>query len=609
MPTTADEYLTAPTLRRALIAGARRVIAARDGLNRINVFPVADGDTGSNMASTLGSVLNGALSRRSRHAGELLTRVGDDAIDGARGNSGAILAQFLHGLAEQVKSLPALDKQALAAAVRNGAASARLALAKPVEGTIVSVISAFADELESSAGVPDRNPREGFARALQRARRALADTPLQLAVLQKAGVVDAGAKGFVDLLEGIAEFVEGGPRAIRMQGAATPAANDSFETVAHEHDVDPERRWCSECLVLGEGLDRQALREALEAIGADSIVIAGGANRLRVHAHAGSPQALFDACAAQGQVEGMKADDMLRQQHSAESGLRVAIVTDSAADLPDAIAERYAIGVVPARVDLDGRDYLDKVGLSTGEFYRRMAASQQLPRTSQPPQGDFVRQFDLALAHHAQAVYVGLSRAVSGTLQSGEHAAARTGNGRVQVFDTINAASGQALLVWRAAEMAAAGADGTAILAELERLRPQTRLWAITRDIRHAVRGGRIPRWAAPLAKLTALTPLARMREDGTMGVAGVLFARERAPEVFARRVAAKLDAGVRWRVIVGHCDAAAEGQRLLAALQASIDISESFLVETGAAIGAHAGRGALIVAVQPAPDESSSTA
>ena len=93
------------------------------------------------------------------------------------------------------------------------------------------------------------------------------------------------------------------------------------------------------------------------------------------------------------------------------------------------------------------------------------------------------------------------------------------------------------------------------------------------------------------------------------MGVAGVLFARERAPEVFARRVAAKLDAGARWRVIVGHCDAAAEGQRLLAALQASIDISECFLVETGAAIGAHAGRGALIVAVQPAPDESSSTA
>lgn len=605
MPVRPDESLTAPTLRRALIAGARRVIAARDGLNRINVFPVADGDTGNNMASTLGSVLNGALSRRSRHAGELLSQVGDDAIDGARGNSGAILAQFLHGVAERVKALPALDAQSLAEAVRHGAASARLALARPVEGTIVSVISAFAEELErNAASEGDRGSREGFARALVRARRALADTPQQLAVLQRAGVVDAGAKGFVDLLEGIAEFVEGGPRAIRLRGVATAAANENTDAVVHDDAVDPQRRWCSECLLLGGELERDRLRIALEAIGADSIVIAGGSNRLRVHAHAASPQAVFDACAALGVVEAMKADDMLRQQRSAASGLHVAIVTDSAADLPDTIAERYAIGVVPVRVDLDRREYMDKVGLSTHEFYRRMAQSQQLPRTSQPPPGDFSRQFDLALAHHAQVVYVGLSRAVSGTLQSGEHAAARTNTGRVQVFDTFNAAAGQALLVWRAAEMAQAGADEVAILGELERLRPRTLLWAMPRDISHVVRGGRIPAWAAPLARVSALTPVTRVRENGTLGLCGALFARRRAPEAFARLVAGKLPAGVRWRVIVGHCDAPADGERVLAALRQKIDIGEAYLVETGAAIGAHAGPGALIVAVQPEPVE-----
>ena len=598
------DSLGAATLRRALIAGARRVIASRDDLNRINVFPVADGDTGNNLASTLGSVLNGALSRRSRHAGELLARVGNDAIDGARGNSGAILAQFLHGVAEHVKPLPSLDAQSLAAAVRHGAASARLALAKPVEGTIVSVITAFAEELErNSLDQREHGSRAGFALALSRARRALADTPRQLAVLQKAGVVDAGAQGFVDLLEGIAEFLEGGPRAIRIRGANAPAANETADAIVHEeHDVDPQRRWCSECLLLGEALDRDRLRLALEALDADSIVIAGGAQRLRVHAHAPNPQALFDACAALGQVEAMKADDMLRQQRSAASGLRVAVVTDSAADLPEAIAERHAIGVVPARVDLDGRDYLDKVGLSTGEFYRRMAESRQLPRTSQPPAGDFMRQFELALAHHPQVVYVGLSRALSGTLQSGEHAAVRTNSGRVQVFDTFNAAAGEALLVWRAAEMAEAGADATEILAELERLRPLTLFWAMTRDISHVVRGGRIPAWAAPLARLTALTPVARMRADGTLGLCGALFARKRAAEVFARRVARKLPAGVRWRVIVGHCDAPAAGDRLLAALREHVDIDEAHVVETGAAVGAHAGPGALIVAAQPAP-------
>ena len=363
-----------------------------------------------------------------------------------------------------MRTLPELDSRSLAAAVRQGAQSARQALAQPVEGTILSVISAFADELEAAAGEVDApaDTRSGFARALDRARRALADTPRQMALLQKAGVVDAGAQGFVDLLEGIAEFVEGGPRAVRMRGSAPPAANDATDPLGHDHDIDPARRWCTECLLLGEGLDRERLRTALEAVGADSIVIAGGASRLRVHAHTGSPQALFDACAAQGQVEGMKADDMVRQQTTAGLAQSLVIVTDSAADLPEDIAERYAIGVVPARVDLDGRDYLDKVGLSTAEFYRRMAASRQLPRTSQPPPGDFRRQFELSLAHHARVLYVGLSRALSGTLQSGEHAAARDPGARVRVFDTVNAACGQALLVWRAAELAAQGQGASA---------------------------------------------------------------------------------------------------------------------------------------------------
>src|SRR5688572_28758368 len=113
-----------PALRRALIAGASRVIAERETLNRINVFPVPDGDTGSNLAFTLGGVLAGALSRRTHDAGELLRRVGEDAVDGARGNSGAILAQFLTGVAEAAGPVRTLDQASLARAVRSGALSA-----------------------------------------------------------------------------------------------------------------------------------------------------------------------------------------------------------------------------------------------------------------------------------------------------------------------------------------------------------------------------------------------------------------------------------------------------------------------------------------------------
>src|SRR5690606_14552320 len=151
---------------------------------------------------------------------------------------------------------------------------------------------------------------------------------------QKAGVVDAGARGFVDWLEGIGEYADGGPRALRLSGAPT-AAGDPGALPAHVHaEVDPARRYCSECLLLGEGIDRAALQAELSALGIDSLVVAGGASRVRVHGHAGSPQVLFDACARHGRVEAMKADDMLLQQRSAESPGKVAVVTDSAADLP-----------------------------------------------------------------------------------------------------------------------------------------------------------------------------------------------------------------------------------------------------------------------------------
>jgi dihydroxyacetone kinase-like predicted kinase len=178
--TEVSSRIRGPALRRALIAGARRVLAEREQLNKINVFPVPDGDTGSNLAFTLGGVLNGALSRRTAGVGDLLRRVSDDAIDSARGNSGAILAQFFTGVAETVGESPTIRLEALADAIRAGAASARQALAEPREGTILSVISAFATALDRDTDA--HNVRPWFARGLEQARRALANTPNQLAV-------------------------------------------------------------------------------------------------------------------------------------------------------------------------------------------------------------------------------------------------------------------------------------------------------------------------------------------------------------------------------------------------------------------------------------------
>jgi DegV family protein with EDD domain len=588
-----------PALRRALIAGARRVIAQRETLNKINVFPVPDGDTGSNLAFTLGGVLAGALSRRTQGAGDLLRRVGEDAVDGARGNSGAILAQFFTGVAEAAGPVRALEPEALARAVRAGADSARQALSEPKEGTILSVITAFADALDQRGGSGDLG--EWFRRGLEHSRRALANTPNQLPVLAKAGVVDAGAQGFVDLLEGIGEFIDSG--AVDAVGVADelPADLEAAEAHGELGDADPEHRWCSECLIVGEGLDRAGLRAAVGELGASCVVIAGSGTRLRLHAHVADPRRMFETAARFGRVEGSKADDMHAQARTAAGAVGVAVITDSAADLPEDVQQRLNIHMVPARVNFGDQDYLDKVGLSTAEFYRKLRTELVLPRTSQPPPGDFRRQFEFLLSHHRELVYVGLSRLVSGTLQSAETAAQRGHAGRTHIFDTGNASCGEGLLAIRAGEMALAGATAPQILAELARLKPLTPTWAAARDISHAVRGGRIPAWAKPLVEWLGFTPVAKVKADGKLGVAGGLVGKSRVPERFAVYVAKRVDRGARWRLMVGHCDALADGEVLLEALRARLQLADSWLVETGPAVGAHAGPGTLVVSLQPA--------
>ncbi|MGL6291627.1 MAG: DegV family protein [Silanimonas sp.] len=605
--------IRAAALRHALIAGARRVIARRDALNKINVFPVPDGDTGNNLALTLGTVLSGALQRRAGGVGRLLRRVGDEAIDGARGNSGAILAQFFSGLADAVGSRASLDRRGLAEAARAASRSARSAMAEPKEGTMISVIHAFAEALAqaaerdaAAAGVrdEDRTLRPWFESALAQARLALQRTPDQLPVLRKAGVVDAGAQGFVDLLEGIGDFMA------RRNGASASGSGEEHAEIdisgAHDAlhaelaDIDPAHRWCTECVLVGDGLDRAGLQAAMADLGADCVVVAGSAHRVKVHAHVGRPAAMFEALGRFGRVESTKADDMLAQARTASAPGGCVVVTDSSADLPDGLADALDLHVIPLRVNFGEHDYLDRVGISPSEFYARLRHEHLLPRTSQPPVGDFRRQFEFLLSHHADVVYIGLSRAVSGTLQAAEAAAQRGDPTRTHVFDTANAAGGQALLAIAAAEKAASGAGAAEVLAHVAALKPKTITIALARDIRHAVRGGRVPRWAGWIASVLRATPIAKLVPEGRLKPCAALFGQAQLPERFAAYVAKQAPANTRWRLIVGHCDAADDGAALLAALKGHLDIAEGWLVETGPAVGAHAGPGALVACLQP---------
>ena len=590
-------YLSVCGSRRALIVGIRRVVAQREEINRINVFPIADGDTGTNLAFTLGAVVQGLKEPRFATAGEVLRRAAAEAADAARGNSGAIMAAFFQGVAEVLESCPQPTSEVLAQAALHGSCRARKAMTEPLDGTILSVIQAFADEMQVQAGLGTRDIRDCIRRALLRAREALRRTPDQLKQLRSAGVVDAGALGFVSLLEGIVDYIERG-RAVWSDNLPEELSIAGIDAPQSSAD-DASHRCCVQCVVSTEVVNRSALRETLLALPLSRLVIAGSRGRVCLHAHIDDPSQLFLAAARFGAVSRERSDDVLAPS---PAGRRppVAIVTDSGADLPAESLDRLNLNVVPQRLSIGGRDFVDGVSISPREFYNEMRTSPVSPRTSQPPPGDFRRMFEFLLSHHEHVIDVSLGRALSGTLQSAAEAAARTDTDRISVFDSGHCSSAQSLLVIWAAEAAEAGLSAPRILDGLARMRPRTALYAVARDIRYAVRGGRAPKVALTLTRLLRLSLTFRSRVDGRIGLMGGLWGRDHLPERFARAIARQLNPAHRYRVIVGHSDCAGDAERVQAALLARVrGIDRIWLVETGVAIGTHAGPGALVIGVQ----------
>ncbi|NHA13829.1 DegV family protein [Thioalkalivibrio sp. XN279] len=602
MATAGIAYLDGQRLARGLLAGIARVAADAEHLNRINVFPVPDGDTGTNLAVMLGSVRAALLRHQERHAGKLLEIVADAALDGARGNSGAILAQFFHGVCDASQDQRLLTTRHFAAAVELGASYAQDALSEPREGTILTVVRDFAAELGQQIAAGGQDFAALLDAGLARAQRSLAATTQQLEALRKAGVVDAGAQGFVDLLQGITDFVRHGSLRTDSENAA-PAqgqAHQAQEASFFDAGDNSGHRWCTECLVTGD-LDRRRLRGALAGLGS-SLVIAGGTRRARIHIHADDPEEVFRAAARFGAVSAKKADDMQAQQVAARSGAGiVAVVTDSAADLPEELLTSMDIHTVPVRIHFGAQSYLDKVSLDTSEFYRLMAESDAHPTTSQPPPGDFRRLYQILASHHAGIVSIHVTGWGSGTFQAAQSAAARAATRTpVLAVDSRNASIGQGLVALRAAELAAAGHSVEEITLALEGIVANTRTWALLGSLEHAVRGGRVPPSKRVIARLLRLEPILATFPDGRIGTAGALLGHRRRIARFARWIAKHAGPPVGQRLAVGHANAPEAAAELLAELQARLPgLEQAFVTEIGTALGVHGGPGTLVVALQ----------
>ena len=494
------------------VSGANKILENQKLLNKINVFPVADADTGTNLASTLRAVIDNA--RPSDSYKTTANSIAIAALNGARGNSGVIFAQFLYGLSIEASEAVHITIDEFVESIKRSVSYIYSAIANPVEGTMLTVIREWADYIYSQKGQID-DFRKLFKFSHEIALKSLSETTIKLKALTLANVVDAGAKGFVLFLEGI---IEGFRKTILHEQII--ARHDEIDQTALGNIIHEESnyRFCTEAMIHGKGINHSDVKSSILELG-DSLVIAGSDTMVRLHMHTDQPHILLEKLRSFGNIHYQKADDMKKQQDAMYSRKwKIALVTDSTSDLSEELLEKYQIFMVPLNVHFGETQYLDKITLRPEQFYTLVQTEEQYPSTSQPNETSFVNIYSHLASHYDSIISVHVSSKFSGTIRNSRNAAARISKemGRtISVIDSRNVSGSLGLITLRIAQSIEQGIAHEKIVADAEKWIDNTRVYVSVKTLKYMIRGGRVSRAKGFVASLFNILPIISVTMEG----------------------------------------------------------------------------------------------
>ena len=305
------EFVEGIDLVRSIKAGCIKLEHNKDRVDQLNVFPVPDGDTGTNMYLTLMSAVKEGEKNQDQALGKVAKAISKGALMGARGNSGVILSQIFRGIARELEGKEKAGSMDLARAFKNGSDTAYEAVMKPVEGTILTVIREVARACEKEAS-HNKDIIAMLLSGINAGARTLKKTPDMLPVLKEAGVVDSGGQGLVYFLEG---FMEGFAleNEIPLDTYRQDMAPETVEAMAVRLEA-LEYQYCTELLIKGNDLNPEEIKEHLNPLG-DSMLVVGGDDLVKVHIHVNHPGKVLESCLQWGQLSDIKINNMLEEVH------------------------------------------------------------------------------------------------------------------------------------------------------------------------------------------------------------------------------------------------------------------------------------------------------
>jgi DegV family protein with EDD domain len=588
------ELLTQKELKEMMLLSAKKIEEHKEEINKINVFPVPDQDTGNNMAKTLQGIKEAIGKKNFKDLSEISEAALDGALTTAQGNAGVIYTGFLAGFLPLLDKNP-VDAKKLAAAFEKGAERAKESIQNPKEGTILDVINTAAQTLKEESE-KEKNIIDILKSVAEKSKEALLATREKMEIFRKANVVDAGGLAFLMILESYLEALE--PSLAKAEaGKEKPSEKIRrfVQTLSNRFEVV--------ALIKNPKFNEEAIRQKLKSWG-NCLDIVRVKDKMKIHIHTDYPEDVKKIIREAGQILSLREEDMAREVVGEESVRRVSIgiVTDDVAMLLPKITEKYKIEILPIRYN-----WPEEKDLPGENIYQKMREAEKrgVPatvKTTQINPKQYLEAYQKQLKEFDKVLCITLSSKLSGCYNSALQAKEMSENpGKIFVLDSLMAASGQALLILKAVELIQEQREIKEILRELKELIPKIHTYVIFEDPKWIEGIGRITHsqanWVRRMKKIN-IHPLTELK-NGLVCKSGVIFASSSGEALFKKVLKESKKArreGRKIRTVIGHADKPEEAENLKKLLKEKIKAEVSFIAMGPTVVCAAAGPGTLLV-------------
>ena len=592
------EFLTQEELKKMMLLSWEKIEENKEQINKINVFPVPDQDTGNNMAKTLLGIKEAIEGKEFKDLSEISEAALDGALTSAQGNAGVIYVGFLASFLPLLDKNP-VDAKRLAIAFEKGAERAWKSIQNPKEGTILDVIDATAETFKEEAE-KEKDILKIFKLATEKAKEALLATREKMEIFRKANVVDAGGLGFLMILESYLEAL-GEKKEVKKEEMPSEKIRRFVQVLSNRYEIVS--------LIENPKVEEKEIKEKLKKLG-NSLDIVQIGNKMKIHIHTDYPDEVKNVIRQTGQVLDLREEDMAKEVVGEPSVRKVSIgiVTEGNITLlPQKILERYQIEMADAIVDWPAGENLPGENIFQKMREAEKRGIKEFPKTSQAIPKSYLDAFKKQLEKFDKVLCISISSKLSGCYNSACQAKEmllEEQRDRVYILDTLQAAAGQTLLVLRAIELIQEQREINEVIEEIKKLIPQTHLYIVFEDPKWIEAGGRVNKsqanWIRRMKKLN-LHPLMTIK-DGIVTKGGIIFAKDMAETLFKKISKESQRArkeGKRIRVLIQQADNPEGAEKLRQSLK-EIKAEVPFISLASPVVCSHTGPGTLLAAWQP---------